>query len=256
MSKNSALVRRPSQKLAEGLVTHIERSTVDLRTAIQQWHAYVAAFADAGWTIVEAPPADSCPDGVFIEDAVVIHGDVAVITRPGHLDRRSETDGLDSVMGSLGFEVESIRSPGTLDGGDVLKVGRTVFVGRGVRTNDAGIDQLRSILGDRVDAVVPVPVERVLHLKSAVTALPDGTVIGWGPAVDDTSHYSSFIDVPEETGAHVVVLDEDTVLMAADAPRTHELVEARGYRVVTVDIGEFAKLEGCVTCLSVRMRGR
>jgi dimethylargininase len=256
MTENSALVRRPSQRLAEGLVTHVERTEVDVTVAVEQWQRYVAAFVAAGWRVVEAPPIDDCPDGVFIEDAVVVHGDVAVVTRPGSPSRRPETLGLEPLLRASGYDVAHITEPGTLDGGDVLKVGRTVYVGRGARTNDAGIDQLRAILADRVDAVVAVPVERVLHLKSAVTALPDGTVIGYRPAVDDTSHFPVFLEVPEESGAHVVVLDHETLLMAADAPRTRELLESRGYQVVTVDIGEFVKLEGCVTCLSVRLRHR
>ena len=100
-----------------------------------------------------------------------------------------------------------------------------------------------------------MPVRKVLHLKSAVTALPDGTVLGHGPLVDDPGVWDRFLDVPEEAGAHVVTLDADTVLMSASAPRTRTLLEERGLRVVAVDISEFEKLEGCVTCLSVRLRG-
>jgi dimethylargininase len=100
-----------------------------------------------------------------------------------------------------------------------------------------------------------VPLTRVLHLKSAVTALPDGTVIGYGPLVDDASAFAAFLAVPEEGGAHVVVLDDQTVLMSAHAPRTARLLVGRGLTVVPVDISEFEKLEGCVTCLSVRVRG-
>jgi dimethylargininase len=102
---------------------------------------------------------------------------------------------------------------------------------------------------------VGVPTTKVLHLKSGVTALPDGTVIGHEPLVDDPSLWSSFLAVPEPQGAHVVLLDGSTVLMSAAAPRTRALLEARGLRVVAVDISEFEKLEGCVTCLSVRLRG-
>jgi dimethylargininase len=99
-----------------------------------------------------------------------------------------------------------------------------------------------------------VPLTRVLHLKSAVTALPDGTVIGYRPLVDDESAFTAFLGVPEEGGAHVVVLGDETVLMSAHAPRTAEAFRERGLTVVTVDISEFEKLEGCVTCLSVRIR--
>jgi dimethylargininase len=103
--------------------------------------------------------------------------------------------------------------------------------------------------------VVGVTETKVLHLKSAVTALPDGTVIGYDPLVDDTSPFPSYLSVPEEPGAHVVILDDHTVLMSAAAPRTRELLESRGTRVVAVDISEYEKLEGCVTCLSIRLRG-
>jgi dimethylargininase len=95
---------------------------------------------------------------------------------------------------------------------------------------------------------------QVLHLKSAVTALPDGTVIGWLPAVDDPSAFPTFVAMPEEGGAHVVVLDETHVLISADCPQSVDLLRQRGLTPVVVDIGEFVKLEGCVTCLSVRLR--
>ncbi len=101
--------------------------------------------------------------------------------------------------------------------------------------------------------MVGVPVTKVLHLKSAVTALPDGTVIGYDPLVDDPTAFPSYLSVPEEPGAHVVLLDGSTVLMSTSAPRTRELFESRGLRVVAVDISEYEKLEGCVTCLSIRL---
>src|SRR5690606_8153744 len=126
--------------------------------------------------------------------------------------------------------------------------------GIGGRTNRAGLDQLRAHLGRLGVEVVGVPVAKVLHLKSAVTALPDGTVVGYEPLVDDRSVWPSFLPVPEEAGSHVVILDPETVLMAASAPRSRELFEARGLRTVVVDISEYEKLEGCVTCLSVRLR--
>jgi dimethylargininase len=138
----------------------------------------------------------------------------------------------------------------------VLKVGETVFVGRGDRTNAEGITQLRSILNPLGARVVGVPVTRVLHLKSAVTALPDGTVIGYLPLVDDPLLFDRFLPVPEESGAHVVLLDGGRLLIAADCPRTAHLLHDIGYHPTAVDISEFQKLEGGVTCLSVRLRNR
>jgi dimethylargininase len=102
--------------------------------------------------------------------------------------------------------------------------------------------------------VVAVPLTKVLHLKSAVTALPDGTVIGYLPVVDDPSVFGEFLPVPEEPGAHVVLLGDGKLLMSSNAPETASWMRERGYEPVLVDIGEFEKLEGCVTCLSVRLR--
>jgi dimethylargininase len=249
-----ALVRRPSPRLADGLVTHIERRPVDYGLAAEQWRTYVSALAEAGWHPIEVPPADACPDSVFVEDAVVVFDQLAVITRPGAPSRRGEIDAMPDVLADLRVDIASIEAPGTLDGGDVLKVGSTVYVGLGGRTNPDGVRQLRRLL-TRDWTVIAVPVTKVLHLKSAVTALPDGTVIGYEPLVDDSRIFPSFRPMPEESGAHVVVLDEQSVLMAADCPRSVDLVENLGYDVVVVDISEFEKLEGCVTCLSVRLRG-
>ena len=251
----TALVRRPSPRLAEGIVTHIERSPIDVELAIRQWEAYVAALRNAGWDIVEVPPAPDCPDSAFVEDTMVVYRNVAVIARPGTDSRTAETEAAEQVVESLRYSINRIRPPGTLDGGDVLKVGDTVYVGRGGRTNGEGIRQLRAILTPIGATVVAVPLTKVLHLKSAVTALPDGTVIGYEPLVDDVSVFERFLPVPEEPGSHVVLLGRGRLLMSARAPRTAALLEGLGYQVVPVEISEFEKLEGCVTCLSVRMRG-
>lgn len=249
-----ALVRRPASNLDEGEITHIARTPVDAALAREQWDAYIDALTDNGWMVVEAEAAPELADSVFIEDTVVVFGGTAVIASPGAESRRAEIEQIEPAVRSLGLEIERIELPGTLDGGDVLKVGSTVYVGRGGRTNAEGIQQLRSIVSPLGFTVVAVPVSKVLHLKSAVTALPDGTVIGYPPNVDDVSIFDPFLAVPEEAGAHVVQLSADTVLMAASAPRSAALIADLGYQVVTVDISEFEKLEGCVTCLSVRVR--
>jgi len=251
---NMILVRRPSTRLAEGIVTHIERSEIDVDRARAQWSSYVMTMQTNGWTPVEVPPADHCPDGVFIEDAVVMFDRLAVLTNPGHEVRRLELEGVGETLRDLGYRVKAIGDAGTLDGGDVLKVGSVVYVGLGGRTNEAGIERLERLVGRRRYRVRAVPVTKVLHLKSAVTALPDGTVIGWEPVVDDPSCFATFLPMPEEQGAHVVLLDGTTLLMSAAAPESADLLRRRGYRVIETDISEFEKLEGCVTCLSVRIR--
>lgn len=219
-----------------------------------QWGAYVDTFHTHGWEVIELDPLDDHPDGVFVEDVVVMYGDLAVITRPGTASRVGEVDGLDARFRELGYEVARIDPPGTLDGGDVMKVGSRVYVGLGGRTNQAGIDQLREILSSAGADVIAVPTTLVLHLKSAVTALPDGTVVGYEPVVDDPTTFDTFLAVPEEPGAHVVDLGDRRLLMTARTEATEKLLRRRGYDVVVSDIGEFEKLEGCVTCLSVRLR--
>jgi dimethylargininase len=254
MTTDEALVRRPGPRLADGLVTHMEKVPVDAAAAVEQWHGYVAALERCGWATYEVPPADDCPDAVFVEDTMVVYRDLAVMTRPGAPQRRDEVAAAEIAVQARGYRTARVDDPGTLDGGDVLKVADTVYVGRGGRTNAAGLEQLRALLEPLGATVIGVPVSKVLHLKSAVTALPDGTVIGYPPLVDDTEVFPDFLPVPEEAGAHVVLLGAGRLLMSASAPRTAELLEGRGYTPVVVDIGEFEKLEGCVTCLSVRLR--
>ena len=254
MSDLRALVRRPSSHLSDGLVTHIEKTQIDQPLAEQQWRDYVKALADNGFRPLDVEPVDDCADGVFIEDAVVVYGDLAVISRPGALERRGETDTARAAAEAAGLRIAEITAPGTLDGGDVLKVGTTVYVGNTRRTNGAAIAQLRELLAPEGFTVVEVPTTKVLHLKSAITALPDGTVIGYPPLVDDPTAFANFLAVPEEAGAHVVLLGGNRLLMAASAPQTAELFRTMGFEPVVVDISEYEKLEGCVTCLSVRLR--
>ena len=195
-----ALVRKPSGRLSEGITTHIERVPLDVDLARTQWEAYVAALTSAGWAMVEVSPIEQCPDSVFVEDTVVMFGAVAVLTRPGADSRRGEVAGTAEALEALGYRTARITGDGRLDGGDVLKVGSRVYVGRGGRTNAEGIRQLRAVLTPLGAQVTAVPLTKALHLKSAVTALPDGTVIGWEPVVDDPAFFPHFLAMPEETG--------------------------------------------------------
>ncbi|HEX4401853.1 MAG TPA: dimethylarginine dimethylaminohydrolase [Galbitalea sp.] len=250
----TVLVRPPASTVAKGQLTHVKRRVVKYAKAQEQWEGYVAALEAEGFTALTIDQDDAYPDSVFIEDAVVMLGQVAVVTSPGASTRQGEEDAVADAVTDLGLEVRHIRAPGTLDGGDVLKIRDTIYVGRGGRTNAEGIRQFRAIATELGYRVIAVPVTKALHLKSAVTALPDGTVIGHPTLVDDPGIFPHYLEVPEPAGVAVVVLTNNSVLMAASAPKTAALIESLGYRVTTVDIGEFEKLEGCVTCLSVRIR--
>lgn len=235
-----ALVRRPSSRLAEGIVTHIDRVPVDVDLAVRQWEQYVRVLCEAGWEIIEVPEALDCPDSAFIEDTMVAFRNVAVIARPGADSRKPEILEVEKVVESIGCSINRIRAPGTLDGGDVLKVGDTV-------AGHPRTDRRHGRRGPAHQGIAPQANNR--------RPLPDGTIVGWRPVVDDESVFPRFIAAPEESGAHVVLLGNDRLLMAADCPRSAALYVELGYEPVTVDISEYVKLEGCVTCLSVRLRG-
>nr|WP_280923994.1 arginine deiminase family protein [Ornithinimicrobium cryptoxanthini] len=261
------------------MVTHIARSdSVDPDRALAQWRDYCSALSAAGFELVEVDPAPEHPDSVFIEDALVVVGDLAVVTAPGAPERRDEVIGARAAARALGLEVVELAAqdgsakgepardepardepaggepgePVHLDGGDVLKVGSAVYVGVGGRTTQAGVQALARAVAGTDHTVEPVPISSTLHLKSQVTALPDGTVVGFPDLVDQVSAWPRFLAVPEPEGAHVVVLADDTVLMSDAAPRSADLFRSRGLSVIEVDVSEFVKLEGCVTCLSVR----
>ncbi len=251
----TVLVRPTSSRLAQGTVTHISRAPVDVALARAQHAAYADALASNGWTVQQAPAADDCPDSVFVEDTVVVCEDLAVLTHPGTPARRGEVAGVAQTVQALGLRTARIQAPGVLDGGDVLQVGGTAYVGRGGRTNAEGIRQLRRLLAPLGGNVVPVPLGEVLHLKSAVTALPDGTFLV-RPRLVPAELFPSVRAVEEEGGSHVLLLGGDRVLLAASAPRTANLLDDLGFTPVVVDVSEFEKLEGGVTCLSVLLPGR
>lgn len=250
-----ALTRPPGAHPAEGILTHIARSAVDPVLAARQYTIYQETLASAGWRVVEVDAAPEHPDSVFVEDTLVVCEDLAVVTRPGARERRGEIEGAERAARSLGLRVARIEEPGTLEGGDVLQVGSTVYVGVGGRTDVEGAEQLHRLLAPLDRKVCQVPLGRVLHLKSAVTALPDDSLVGL-PDLVEASHLPPIRRVPEEPGAHVVPLGGRDVLVSAAARETVQLLAAEHWRVLPVDISEFEKLEGCVTCLSVLVPDR
>lgn len=252
--RTRVLVRAPSPEFANGLLTHIQRLPVDFSLAERQWDSYVDALQSFGWVVIRVPSLPAAPDSAFVEDTVVMLGQVALITRSGAEDRRCESSSVRDVLSELGYQTVFMGEPGCLDGGDVLKVGGHIYVGLSTRTDIAGIDQFRVIADRQGFEVSAVPTHKALHLKSSVTALPDGTIIGHPDTIDSEVTFPRFLTVPEVTGTQVLVLDQETVLMSASAPESARLFRQRGLRVIRVDISEFEKLEGSVTCLSVRLR--
>lgn len=247
----AALVREPSPRLAEALLTYRDRTPIDVDRAHAQHAAYRRLLDALGLEVVVAPPSPDHADAVFVEDAVVIVDDLAVLTRPGAASRRAEPETLAPMLHDRGLSVTRIEAPGRLDGGDVLAVDDVAYVGIGSRTDAAGAALLAAAIAPQARRVVEVPVDGALHLKTAVTALPDGALIG----VPDWFGAAAFggrevLAAPEASGANVLVVGA-TVVVSASAPRTASLIAGRGMDVEVVDIGEFEKAEAGLTCLSV-----
>jgi len=247
-----AITRDVSPSLAECELSFVERAPIDLARANEQHRAYQRALAALGCEVRELPAEPAFPDAVFVEDVAVVVDDVAVMTRPGAESRRGEGPSVARALADY-RELRAIEAPGTLDGGDVLRIGNRVFVGKSARSNADGIVQLRAILGEYGYSVHGIAIRGCLHLKSAVTALADDTVL-LQPAWVDRAAFADYrvveVDPAEEHAANVLRIG-DRVISPACFPRTHERIRAAGIEVVTVDVSELQKAEGAVTCCSL-----
>jgi dimethylargininase len=247
-----ALTRDISPSIADCELTHLERSPIDLDLARAQHERYERCLEAAGCVVNRLEAGADMPDSVFIEDIAVLFDEIAVLTRPGAPSRRAETPAVAEVV-ARHRPVRRIEEPGTLDGGDVLCVGRTIFVGGSGRTNAAGISQLRCALRPLGYDMREVEVRGCLHLKSAVTAASDELLLvnrAWIPGADLSGFDCIETHADEPYGANVLRLG-DRVIHAAAFPRTRDRLEQRGMRVESVDLSELAKAEGAVTCCSI-----
>lgn len=247
-----AVTRPVSPSLAECELTHLAREPIDIARATTQHAAYEVLLDSLGATIVRAPAAPDAPDAVFIEDTAIVLDEVAVITRPGAPSRRKEPAAIAALLAAY-RPVRSMEAPATLDGGDVLRLGRTLYVGQSGRTNNQGIEQLRSIAAPFGYDVVPVEFAGCLHLKSAVTALGDELLL-MNPAWVSPAAFPGLeilpIDDREPYAANALRV-AGAIVYPTEFPRTRDLLVARGLRVATTDCSELAKAEGAVTCCSL-----
>jgi len=247
-----ALVRLPSPAISRCALTFLEREPIDFERAVAQHAAYVEALRSAGADVGILPPAADLPDAVFVEDTAVVVDECAVITRPGIDSRRLET-------ASIVAAVEAVRpilrivAPGTLEGGDILRIGRTIFAGQTARTNAEGIRQLAAALGPHGYEVIAIPPSGCLHLKSAVTFIGDETLLvnpEWID-VDRFSRWQAVPVAPEEPFGANALLAGGIVHLAASAPRTRRKLDALGFHTASIDTSEFEKAEAALTCLSL-----
>ena len=247
-----ALIRDVSPALERCELSHLPRVPIDLAKARRQHRRYAETLAELGCRVESLPPLPENPDAVFVEDTAVVLDEVAVITRPGAESRRAEVDSSAAALARY-KPLRYIEDPGTLDGGDVLRVGQRLYVGLSGRSNRAGIAQLAAHLkplGYRVEAVA---LKDCLHLKTAVTEVAPGVLLinpGW---VDKSAFQDvDFIEVDptEPFGANAVRV-ENALVYPASYPRTRERLAKRGLDVYGVDMSETEKAEGGVTCCSL-----
>jgi dimethylargininase len=251
-----AITRGVSAGIAACELTHLERRPIDLARARAQHRAYEAALARAGCRVESLPALDDLPDSVFIEDVAVVLDEIAIVTRPGAESRRGETEAIAPVLANY-RRVTFILSPGTLDGGDVLRIGHRIIVGRSGRSNESGIEQLRAVAWPYGYTVTAVPVKGCLHLKSAITEAAPGVVLV-NPAWVDVAAFGDIqvIEIdPEEPYAANGLLVGKRFIYPGSFPRTRKRLEDAGISVEAVDVSELQKAEGAVTCCSLVFSG-
>jgi dimethylargininase len=247
-----AITREVSRRFAECEITHIERTPINVETARAQHREYTRLLASLGCKVIELPEEAHLPDSVFVEDTAVILPELAVITRPGADTRKPETESVARALSPF-RRLAHITAPATLDGGDVLVVGKQIYVGMSTRSNAEGIHQLREVLGGYGYTVTGVELDDCLHLKSAVTRVNDSTLLINKDWVDK-SRFKNFdlieIDPSEPYSANCLPV-RDAIVFPAAFPKTRAKLEERGFNAVTVNVDELAKAEGAVTCCSL-----
>lgn len=248
----TAITRGVSSSLAAGELTFRARAPIDIALARRQHEGYEAALAQLGVRIDHLPPEDAFADAVFVEDVAMVLDEIAIVTAPGAASRRGETESIARAVGKY-RPVKRLTAPATLDGGDVVRIGRTLYVGLSSRTNEAGVDQLGALLSPLGYTVLGVEVTGALHLKTACTYAGRGILLA-NPEWAATKSFRDIevlpVDATEPWGASVLAIGE-TLVMAASFPRTRATLEARGFTVAPVDLSELQKAEGGPTCLSI-----
>jgi len=247
-----AMTRDVSPSLAGCELSFVPRAAIDIERAVAQHHAYREALTALGCRVIALPAQPDMPDAVFVEDVAIVLDEVAILTRPGAPSRRAEGASVADAL--LRYRpLRAIAAPGTLDGGDVLRIGRTLYVGEAARSNADGIAQLRALLDEFGYTVQAVPTHGCLHLKSAATQVADDTLLVQ-PTWVDTSVFAGFrlieVDPEEEHAANALRIGNG--LIHPDCfPRTRQRLQAAGIMVTPVDISELQKAEGAVTCCSL-----
>jgi dimethylargininase len=253
-----AITRKVPRSISRCELTHRPRTEIDYERACHQHSQYERVLEELGCRVVSLDPLDEMPDSVFVEDTAVILDELALITRPGAASRRGEVDSIRETLRPRLALIE-IEQPGTLDGGDVLRAGRTIWVGLSSRTNQEAVDQMRTMLEPYDYEIRCVDVFGCLHLKSAVTLLratPEPILL-LNPKLVDPRVFAGIetiaVDPSEDFAANALLVGE-TVICAEEAPRTRRRLERAGLTVVPLQTDELARAEGGLTCCSLLLQ--
>ncbi len=252
MFKN-ALVCIPCRNISKG-ISSVGLGFPDYRIALKQHQQYIAALEKCGVRVHALPPEEQYPDSTFIEDTAVLTEKCAVICRPGVSSRRGEEQKIIPALGEFYEKPEFIVHPGTLEGGDVLRIGDHFFVGLSSRTNRQGFIQLERILKKYGFTASPIKLQAALHLKTGLAYLENGEILVTGE-FREKEEFKKFkrIEIGEEESYSAnSIWVNGWVIMPEGYPRTREKVEQAGYPVKSVEVSEFRKLDGGVSCLSLR----
>jgi dimethylargininase len=248
-----AVLRAPGASLAQG-ISSARLGQPELEKALDQHNAYLRALLSCGVDLTVLPAAEAYPDSVFVEDPALCTPHCAVVTRPGAESRRGEAELLAPVLRRFYAEIERIEAPGTLDAGDVMMVGSHYYIGASARTNAEGARQLLAILERHGMSGSIVPLQQALHLKTGLAYLEEGNLLAVGEFVGrpEFSRYNVVEIAPDEAYAANSIWVNGTVIMPCGYPRARAAIAALGYRLIEVDTSEFRKLDGGVSCLSLR----
>ncbi|MFN2357654.1 MAG: dimethylarginine dimethylaminohydrolase family protein [Desulfotignum sp.] len=248
-----AMVKTPCKNMVNG-ISHANLGTPDHALAVKQHERYIQALASCGLEVIVLDPDEAFPDSTFIEDTCLVTGSVTVITRPGAVSRQGEIHAVTQAMARFDRPMAAIQAPATLDAGDVMMVQDHFYVGLSDRTNAAGISRLKEILAPYGYTVSPIELTTVLHLKTGVSYLENNCLLAWG----------EFVTKPELAGFTILPVDDtesyaancvwinDRVLVPQGFDKTRDMIENQGYETIAVDVSEFRKLDGGLSCLSLR----
>ena len=250
------IVRTPCPKVCDGITSAPELGRPVYEKALEQHAKYIEALKACGVDVLVLPPMEDYPDSCFVEDVAVVNDRCALITNPGAETRNGETAGIVDAVRKFYSEdqIGRIVAPGTLDGGDVMKCGGTYYVGESARTNAEGFAQFAAFMGKFGFESVLVPLEHVLHLKTGVNYIENNKMLVSGEFISkpEFAEYEKIIIPEEEAYAANCIWMNGTVIVPEGYARVKKAVEDAGYPVITVDTSEFRKIDGGLSCLSLR----